>query len=66
MTGMLVFDHHDRYPKAIAELTQWLREGLLLSREHIVHGSVSDFPDVLLELFASENTGKLILTIDHS
>ena len=65
MTGMVVFDYQDRYPEAIADLAQWFRDGQLVSREHIVHGSVSDFPDVLMMLFAGENTGKLILAIDH-
>jgi NADPH-dependent curcumin reductase CurA len=64
MTGMVVFDYRDRYPSAMAELGQWLRDGQLVAREHIVHGSVSDFPGVLLMLFAGENTGKLILAID--
>ena len=64
MTGMVVFDYEDRYPEALAELARWLREGRLVSREHIVHGSVSDFPDVLLMLFAGHNTGKLILALD--
>jgi NADPH-dependent curcumin reductase CurA len=66
MTGMLVFDYQDRYPQAMAELGQWLRDGRLVAREHIVHGSVGDFPEVLLMLFAGQNTGKLILAIDHS
>jgi NADPH-dependent curcumin reductase CurA len=66
MTGMLVFDYEDRYPQARAELARWLRDGRIVSREHVVHGGVSDFPDVLLMLFAGQNTGKLILAIDHS
>jgi NADPH-dependent curcumin reductase CurA len=61
MTGMLVFDYHDRFGPATAELAQWLSEGRLVAREHIVHGSVVDFPEVLLMLFTGENTGKLIL-----
>jgi len=61
MTGMLVFDYHDRYGPATAELAQWLGEGRLVAREHIVRGSVTDFPEVLLMLFTGENTGKLIL-----
>jgi NADPH-dependent curcumin reductase len=66
MTGMVVFDYQDQFPQAIAELAQWLRDGRIVAREHIVPGSVSDFPDVLLMLFAGENTGKLILALDHS
>jgi len=65
MTGMLVFDYRDRYPQALAELAQWLRDGRLVAREHIVPGRIDDFPDVLLMLFAGENTGKLILALDH-
>ncbi len=64
MTGMVVFDYEDRYPQAMAELARWFRDGRLVSRQHIVHGDVSDFPDVLLMLFAGQNTGKLILALD--
>ncbi len=65
MTGMVVFDYADRYPEAIADLGQWLRTGQLVSREHIVPGSVTDFPEVLMMLFAGGNTGKLILALDR-
>jgi NADPH-dependent curcumin reductase len=65
MTGMLVFDYEERFPEAAAELAGWLRDGRLTSREHIVRGGVADFPDTLLKLFAGENTGKLILALDH-
>jgi len=64
MTGMLVFDYYDRFPQALAELAQWFHDGQITSREHIVPGSVADFPAVLLKLFAGENTGKLILALD--
>jgi NADPH-dependent curcumin reductase len=65
MTGMLVFDYADRYPEAMAELAGWYRAGRLVSREHVVHGSVRDFPDTLLMLFEGANTGKLILALDE-
>ena len=64
MTGMLVFDYEDRYPQAMAELAGWFRAGRLVSREHVVHGSVRDFPRTLLMLFEGANTGKLILALD--
>jgi NADPH-dependent curcumin reductase CurA len=63
MTGMLVFDYADRYPEAAGEIAGWMREGRLLSREDIVEGGVSAFPDALLKLFAGENTGKLVLRV---
>jgi NADPH-dependent curcumin reductase CurA len=64
MTGFLVFDYADRYPQAMAELAGWYRSGELVSREHVVHGSVADFPDTLLMLFEGANTGKLVLALD--
>ena len=66
MTGMLVFDYLDRYPEAMAELAGWLREGNIVSREHVVHGGVGDFPETLLMLFDGVNTGKLVLALDRS
>jgi NADPH-dependent curcumin reductase len=64
MTGMLVFDYADHFPQALAEMGGWYREGRLVSREHVVHGTVADFPGVLLMLFDGANTGKLILALD--
>ena len=63
MSGMVVFDYADRYPEAMAELGRWLAEGKLVSREHVVGGGVSAFPQALLKLFAGENTGKMVLAV---
>jgi NADPH-dependent curcumin reductase CurA len=63
MTGMVVFDYAPRFPQAIAEIAGWMREGRLISREHIVDGGVSAFPETLLKLFSGENVGKLVLHI---
>jgi len=64
MTGMLVFDYADRYGEALAEMAGWYADGRLVSREQVVHGTVADFPGVLLMLFEGANTGKLILALD--
>jgi NADPH-dependent curcumin reductase CurA len=66
MTGFLVFDYADRYPEAIAQLSQWRREGQLHSREDVVRGGLDRFPEVFLMLFSGENTGKLILHLDDA
>jgi hypothetical protein len=66
MTGMLVFDYVDRYPQALAELAGWLRDGKLVSREHVVQGGVDAFPETLLMLFDGVNTGKLVLALEGS
>jgi NADPH-dependent curcumin reductase CurA len=63
MTGMVVFDYAPRFPQAIAEIAGWMREGRLISREHIVDGGIGAFPETLLKLFSGENVGKLVLRI---
>ena len=63
MTGMVVFDYAARFGEAATEIAGWMREGLLISREHVVDGGVRGFPDALLKLFAGENIGKLVLRV---
>ncbi len=62
MEGFVVFDYADRYGEGARQLAQWLKEGRLKSREHIVKGFES-FPETLLKLFEGENVGKLILEV---
>jgi NADPH-dependent curcumin reductase CurA len=63
MEGFVVFDYAGRYAEAGAEIAGWLRAGKLSSKEHVVTGSVGDFPATLLKLFHGENLGKLVLQI---
>ena len=62
MEGMVVFDYADRYPIAVKEIAQWMKEGKFTSREDVVEG-LQNFPEALLKLFSGENFGKLILRI---
>jgi hypothetical protein len=62
MKGMLVLDYADRYAQAGAEMVRWMAAGKLKSREDIVEG-LATFPETLLKLFKSENTGKLMLKL---
>ena len=62
MEGIVVFDYADRYPQAIAELSGYLKEGTLKSREDVV-GGLENFPEALLKLFSGENFGKLALQV---
>jgi NADPH-dependent curcumin reductase len=62
MKGMLVLDYADRYAQAGAEMAGWMAAGRLKSREDIVEG-LATFPETLLKLFKSENTGKLMLKV---
>ncbi|HEY2205339.1 MAG TPA: NADP-dependent oxidoreductase [Pseudonocardia sp.] len=61
MEGFVIFDYVDRYTEAGAELAGWLAAGKLHSKEHVVTGSIADFPETLLTLFRGENIGKLVL-----
>lgn len=63
MQGMIVFDYADRYPEAAVQLAEWVTEGKIESREHIVVG-FDRFPETLLMLFSGENFGKLVLQVD--
>ena len=64
MTGFVIFDYAHRYAEGVAQLAKWLGGGELRSREQIIRGDVSDFPEILLALFRGENTGKLVLALD--
>ena len=63
MEGIVVFDNTERFPQAIAEMSGYLKDGRMHSREDVVEGGVAAFPATLLKLFAGENFGKLVLRV---
>ena len=63
MEGFVIFDYAERFAQAIAELAGYLKAGRLKSKEDIVDGGVSVFPQTLNKLFAGENFGKLVLRV---
>jgi NADPH-dependent curcumin reductase len=63
MEGMVVFDYTERFPAAIAELSAYLKDGRMKSKEDVVDGGVAVFPQTLNKLFAGENFGKLVLRV---
>jgi hypothetical protein len=62
MEGIVVFDYADRYPVAIAEMSQYLGDGRMKSKEDVVVG-LDTFPETLVKLFTGENFGKLVLQV---
>ena len=62
MEGIVVFDYAPRYKEGAMQLGQWMAEGKLKSREHIVEG-LDTFPETLMKLFKGENFGKLVLKV---
>jgi NADPH-dependent curcumin reductase CurA len=62
MEGFIVFDFEKDYPRGIRDMGQWLAEGRLQSREHVVKG-IETFPETLLMLFDGRNEGKLVIEV---
>ena len=62
MQGFIVFDFASQYSEAAKKLGQWMGEGKLKSKEHIVEG-IETFPESLLMLFSGGNFGKLMLKV---
>jgi len=62
MEGFVVFDYAKECGKAAAEIAQWMSEGKLKNKEHIVEG-IENFPSAFLRLFSGEKLGKLVLKV---
>jgi len=63
MQGMVVFDYADRYHLAVAEMSAYLKDGRMKSREDVMEGGIDTFPEALTKLFTGENFGKLVLKV---
>jgi NADPH-dependent curcumin reductase CurA len=63
MQGFVVFDYASRYREATTEIAGWIADGQLEVKEHVVTGTIDDFPDTLQMLFRGENVGKLVLQL---
>ncbi|MFF2041037.1 NADP-dependent oxidoreductase [Kitasatospora sp. NPDC058170] len=63
MEGFVVFDYAPRYAEAARELGAWIAAGRIKVLEHVVRGTLDDFPQTLQMLFRGENTGKLVLEL---
>ncbi len=62
LKGIIVFDFLERYPEAIANISTWISEGKITSKEHIIEG-IENFPRALRMLFEGKNFGKLLVKI---
>lgn len=64
LQGMIVFDHTDRLPDFLRDMSQWLREGKIRYREDIVEG-LENAPRAFIGLFKGENIGKRIVKVSN-
>jgi NADPH-dependent curcumin reductase CurA len=62
MKGMVVFDYANKYHIATQEMTQWILDGKLKSKEDIYEG-IENFYEVFKKLFDGNKKGKLVLKL---
>jgi NADPH-dependent curcumin reductase CurA len=62
MQGFVIFDHVQRYPEALQELQNWVRNGQIRYREDILDG-IEQAPGSIAELYRGENLGKRLIRI---
>jgi NADPH-dependent curcumin reductase CurA len=60
--GFIVNDFAEQYPRFLADMTQWLREGKLKYREDITEG-LEHAPRELIGLLRGENFGKKLIRV---
>ena len=62
LRGFIVSDHFDRVPAFIADMTKWLQEGSIRTRETIIDG-IESAPRAFLGLLRGENVGKMLVKL---
>jgi len=62
MQGFIVFDYASRFGEGKKDISQWINEGKIKRKFHIVDG-LESCPDSLQLLFSGGNTGKLIVKV---
>jgi NADPH-dependent curcumin reductase CurA len=63
MQGFIVMDYWDMRPQALAEMTQWIKDGKLKWEETVENG-IANAPKAFLNLFSGANTGKMLVKLD--
>ncbi len=62
MQGFIVIDYADRFMEGVMQLAQWVMQGQLKHREHVVDG-LENAPRAIHMLFDGSNRGKLMVKI---
>jgi NADPH-dependent curcumin reductase CurA len=65
MEGFNTLDHWDQYERAAAQLAEWVRDGRIRHREHVLDG-LDRAPEALVRLFAGDHLGKLVVRVASS
>jgi NADPH-dependent curcumin reductase CurA len=64
LQGMIIFDHFDRFPPFLEDMSGWLREGKVKYREDVIEG-LENAPQALFGLFSGENIGKRVVKVSQ-
>ncbi|WP_120200852.1 NADP-dependent oxidoreductase [Ichthyenterobacterium magnum] len=62
MQGMVVFDYANRYHEAAKDISRWIQQGQLKSKEDIYEG-IENFQETYNRLFSGDKHGKLVLKV---
>ena len=62
LQGFIVTDHLDRWPEALAQLGQWVKDGKLKYRETVTQG-LENAPKAFIGLLKGENFGKQVVKL---
>jgi len=60
--GFIVLDHWDKYKQFTQDMTQWIKEGKIISRDTTYLG-LDNAPEALLGLFSGKNIGKMLVKL---
>jgi NADPH-dependent curcumin reductase CurA len=62
MQGFIISDHRDRVPAFIGDMTQWISDGAVKYKEHVVEG-LENAPEAFIGFFSGANFGKLVIQV---
>jgi NADPH-dependent curcumin reductase CurA len=62
LQGFIVSDHMERWPEALRQLAQWVRDGKLIYRETVTEG-LDNAPRAFIGMLRGENFGKQLVKI---
>ena len=62
MQGFIISDYYNRTPDFVRDVSQWIAQGKIRYKEHVVDG-LENAPEAFLGLFKGANFGKLVIKI---
>ena len=62
VSGFNAMDHWDRFPEATEAVSQWLKDGSVKYRAHVLEG-LERAPEGLVRLFEGDHLGKLVIAV---